>query len=224
MQTAQELSRLSRFGEAQLEYTGFQMAEEAGHRPAIGGGLAVFRRSLRLRGLWSRLQARHTDLVAEDLHGRRQVERGILRIGRDIHQVVTAVQFLVAEPRAFPTKHQGHRPKSRLGQQQAGRFPGVELRPGNRTQAGAGAHHQAAIGQGLIQAGIDLGSGQEVIRPRGPGGGLGTRKGLGVDQAQPPQTHGFHRPGRRADVSRMGGVHEKDIQMIQHAGKGTRSR
>ena len=52
---------------------------------------------------------RAVDLVADDLHRHGQIERRVVRIGRNAQQRVCLLQLLVGEPGALGTEHNRHR-------------------------------------------------------------------------------------------------------------------
>lgn len=56
---------------------------------------------------------------------------------------------------------------------------------------------------------------QKIVRARGPGGGIGMRKGFGRHQVQLRQAHDFHSPGGRADVARVGGIDQNNANSGQ---------
>ena len=53
-----------------------------------------------------RLLARHEQLVRQQLHRHREIQRAILRIGRDAHQHVAMIQILGAEAVALRAEQQ----------------------------------------------------------------------------------------------------------------------
>src|SRR3569833_2043461 len=92
------------------------------------------------------LLCRHAQFIRDHLHGRGEIERGIVEINRDVQQVIAAVELFVAEPRVLATEHNRDRTLRRGSERTLRRPPRIARRPRYAAAARGGAKHQAASG------------------------------------------------------------------------------
>ncbi|MNB89784.1 hypothetical protein D3C75_368300 [compost metagenome] len=117
-------------------------------------------------------QPRHTHFVGDNLHGHRQVQRAVLRIGGNRDMIMTFLQFIIGQAHAFATKHQCDGGMFGFADAFQPAFTRIEHRPRQRTRARAGADHQATAGQGFVQGIDDLRVADHVAGARRKGDGL----------------------------------------------------
>ena len=130
--------------------------------------------------------------------------------------IVALLQFFIGETPVFPTKYQRHRMTFRLGTHQLPRLPRIEHGPGNGAAAGAGADHQLAVGNGILQRRHHPGMVQDIRRAGSERSGVGAGKHLRIDQHQIAQTHGFQGARRRTDVGGQAGIDHDDTNIAEH--------
>ena len=90
-QAAHQRTRVVRLQKAGVEQTPFEMLEEYSMPSALAGGDSASRGFL-VHAL------RHANLVGDDLHGHRQVQRAVVRIARDIDQRVAPIELSLVRP------------------------------------------------------------------------------------------------------------------------------
>ena len=135
--------------------------------------LHVRARRERHRRFGQRPRARRTargaeQLVAHELHGHREVQRRVLRVGRDADQQVRERQFFVGETGALGAKQHGGRAALRSSRRcaRAASCRSSARKFWSRVTRGGGGH-EAAVGHGLGDAVHHAGARQQIVGARG---------------------------------------------------------
>lgn len=153
---------------------------------------------------------RLAQFIGHHLHRLRQIQRAVVRIGRDSGHGVAAQQFLVGEAGALAAKHQRHRPMLRQRGEPGGGVPRGHRLIAKVPRTRGRSHHPGAIANRLLHRLDYARTLQHAGGARGHGRGLRVRILVRPHQREVGQAHVQHRAGSGADVAGMGGGHQHD--------------
>ena len=210
-QTAHEVTWISRVEKFDIHQHPLQMRIQPLHLVEASGGLcgivAAIARLPRQRG--------KPQLIAQNLDGGCEIERGIFGVRRNGHQRLTEIGLLIGEPAALAPEDEcdGRIPGS--ADQPLGGLARQVARPLQRTRARGRSDDQGATLQRRSERIVDASTGEQVIRARGPRRLLGAWIAQRSDQSQVGQAHCLHRAGRRADIAGVRCIDENDANIVE---------
>jgi hypothetical protein len=187
---------------------GVEMRFECRHLP---------HRGRRLRGRpRRRAPHREADLVADDLHRLREVQRLVTGIGRNPDEGVAAREVLVHEAVALAAEQHRHRAARRGGDEFCRRHARIQHAEVRGARPRARAEHEPAVGDGGRHRRLDARRAQELRAAGGAREGLRIRRRLWPHQHERVEPHVAHRARARAQVARMAGIGEHDSDCGGH--------
>ena len=196
----------------QFDHRLLKMKIEAFH--VLGRARRKFRRRRLPAAL--RVEMRQMDFVGEDLHRLGEVQRSVSGIGRNVHQRMTTLQFLIAESGLFTPKHHGYGRGRACPHDFLRGGARLELRPAHAAQARAGADYEGAIGQRLVQCRATACPREQIVSAGRTRRRLRVGKLCRLHQHELLQAHVLHRPRGGADVARMAGMNQDDTDVAVH--------
>ena len=163
------------------------------------------------------IKRHHAQLVAEDLHGRAEIERRVGFTDRHLDRHVTQGHVLIGKPHRLVAEDQRHITMRRPLDQIDRRVPRPLHRHRHFTPPGGHRRSENRSLERLGKAADDPRIGKDVVRARRTGGGNRIRECLGAYQHKMRQAHGFHGPGRCSDIAWMTGPREDDTHALKRA-------
>jgi len=148
-----------------------------------------------------RAARRAEQFITGELHGHREIQRRILRVGRNADQQVRQRQFLVGEPGALGTEQDCGRAAHAHLEYAGGGFVQVERAEILVAWARGGRGDVPTIFDCGTDAADDPGSFQDIGGPGRAGTRIRVRKRLGTYQDEFGQGHVLHRTRDRPDIS-----------------------
>ena len=162
--------------------------------------------------------ARTPGLVGDELHGHREVQRGVLGVRRDPQQQVRERELVVGQPRALVAEQQRDRSAVRMRDDPGRALAHIAHAEVLIAVARSGRGDQAAVADRLLQTVDDACPAQQVVGAGGARGRFRVGKLLRAHQHQLLEAHVLHRTRDGADVAGVGGLDE------DHADVGRRDR
>lgn len=164
---------------------------------------------------YGRHQRSHAQLVAQHLHGRTQIERRELRVGRNAHRHRTQRDLVIGQSAGFGAEHQRYFTMLGMGNKLDRSLACMLNRHRTLPAPGGDRGRERYALQGLFQRTHHTRTGQQIPRPGCACVGYRIGKRERRDKHEATQPHRLHRARRRAYIARMTGADENDADTVK---------
>ena len=159
-------------------------------------------------------------LVRHQQHRLPQVERGVLRRGRDDHHLVAAVEGVVREAAVLTAEDDRHGPFACVPEDAGREFARPRVVALRGARACRRAHHEGGVGQGFVQR-VRPGDGvDDVVGAVGDSGDPPCVELARVYDGEAGEAHVRHGAHRRRDVDQVLGLVQDDGEVHRVAPSG----